>query len=213
MSLLVRSRRGRGRCPKSFYSKPLAVQCEACQAGQFSEFGAAACTECTVGHQCRPAMYRSVCPIGSVALAGMAFCTACAPRFYTNTTCPGHTEEDPVAFCDEGGAGICLTCDPGYRCSGGGNKVLCRAGQYAEAGRERCTDCAPGRFSHDGSDACVPCTPGYEVRARPPARPGAAPRPSPRPAPRGCSGGGGAARGAAGAVVHAGRVHDAVAQR
>jgi hypothetical protein len=39
-----------------------------------------------------------------------------------------------VLFCDAGGAGICSTCDPGYSCPGGGDKVVCRAGQYAEAG-------------------------------------------------------------------------------
>ena len=49
---------------------------------------------------------------------------------------PPGQEEEPVLFCDAGGAGICSTCDPGYSCPGGGDKVVCscRAGQYAEAG-------------------------------------------------------------------------------
>ncbi|GMH76975.1 hypothetical protein TrST_g2739 [Triparma strigata] len=133
----------------SVASHDSAADCSSCLSGQWSEAGAATCTDCPVG------MFSA--EIGTSA----ASCSICAD---------GHYNESP-------GSTSCESCEAGKALSGNGvdsthhdSESDCStcSGSWSEAGAATCTDCSAGKFNAGAGtseDACLVCASGKFVES------------------------------------------------
>lgn len=153
--------------------------CVACQAGEFSPAGAAACTvQCPAGttvqapDACLPcpggssssgthASSCSPCAPGTSANEGATQCTDCVAGTYAPgaaslcTPCPIGTSSDAVAASD---VGVCTACNTGFAAPAGSSAcVECLENEFMAANQSTCVNCRPGSRADAQATTCEPC--------------------------------------------------------
>jgi hypothetical protein len=171
-----------GRCPQGHFCGVGTHTPTACLAGTMNtNFGSstiAACADCAGGSYCATnglAAVTGPCDAGFYCIRG-AVVAAVSPDGATGGICPvGFAcpvgSSAPVAciagtYSNVQGATACLTCEGGYFCAGGTNKVDCPAGAYCPPGSTNANLlCPAGTFSAstrlDDVTDCTSCTAGF----------------------------------------------------
>ena len=160
-----------------------------CDAGKYCPAGSTTQTQCAAGNYCPAlSSTQTACSAGYSCPAGSGSQTACGftPANGNKWANPGvdcttNTCTVPGTFCTGGvqsfcsgscGAKnyvstactnsadrVCSTCEAGYYCSDGTNRVACTAGNYCPTGASSQTQCTAGNYCPAGASSQTQCDP------------------------------------------------------
>ncbi|GMH76479.1 hypothetical protein TrLO_g8185 [Triparma laevis f. longispina] len=158
-------------CPAGSYSDASSSVCIFCPKGSHNEDdginhllhnGVEDCRLCAPGRYSASengAQYCDECPSGKLSGAGAESCGAC-PAGYVCTS-EGQTPCPPGQYSNNDSN--CKTCEPGYKCPGSTDRMICSPGSsQPSGGQDSCIPCAAGTFQpSSGHASCLPCSEGH----------------------------------------------------
>ena len=130
--------------------------CSACKAGTVYSSVEKQCTLCEDGEYCLGKTHHEPCPIDMFSHRGAAVCSACR----MNAGCLGNCVDQSNCTCDDGyvdvlgecrrcGPGTmkglsssCVSCDPGFECTGGPDVRACELATFSVGNQSKCSPCS-----------------------------------------------------------------------